>query len=59
MRNNFYAIQILVDGEWVVAKTGNMSKSAAEGLFAGFAQQYSAMLFRGHPETKLVKKSIK
>ncbi len=55
MRNDFYAIEILYRGEWVIARHGTMSRSCAEGLLAQFSSQYSARLFRGYPEVKLVK----
>jgi hypothetical protein len=42
-----YDLFILVKAEWVHAKGGNMSKSAAHGLLNQFAMQYQTRLFRG------------
>lgn len=58
MRQTTYSIFILVQGEWTCAKDGRMSKEAAEGLFAQFAQQYQTRLFRGADKGLLVKSNV-
>jgi len=43
--------------EWAVAKEGNMSRQAAEGLLNQFAMQYRSRLFRGKMLGKLVREA--